>query len=160
MFKNKTVIFFTFLILTTIIACKSQEKNNTSSTIVPSPLFIKMEKTPCYGPCPSYVIEIFKDGLVSFEGKRFVELIGKYKSTLSTEDIETIKNKVLEVNYFELEDTYDSPATDIPSCITQVSLNNKTKKITDRRYGPEELKDLEKLIEETVLKSNLIKIGE
>lgn len=149
----------TFLFISIVIAsfsCKTKEtviKVNTPPT-----LFVKMQKTPCYGQCPNYELEIYDNGDVTFKGKMFVDFIGLYKSTISNSEIETIKNKIVEVNFFELDSLYDSPATDIPSCIIEVTLDNKSKKIIDRRYGPEELKDLEKIIESTVLKSNLKKI--
>lgn len=158
MLKNKITLLFTLLFFITFFACKTQEKKTPTNTPVSS--FIKMQKTPCYGPCPSYNLEILSDGSVTFIGKSFVDYLGTYNSKISEVELENIKTKIEEVQFFELEDNYDSPATDIPSCITEVFLNSKSKKITNRRYGPEELKDLEKLIEQTVLKSNLQKVQE
>lgn len=155
MLKNKITTLFTFILFTILIACKSQEKNTLVAS-TPS-LFIKMQKTACYGTCPVYVVEIFSDGTVNFLGKQFVENIGKYTSKLSADDISILKSKILTIDFFNLQDTYDSEITDFPSCITEVILEGKTKKITNRHGGPAELKTLEKLIEEKVLKSNLIK---
>jgi len=155
MLKNKIAYLFTFILITTLISCKSQEQ---STLVVSTPsLFIKMEKTACYGTCPVYVVEILSDGTVHFLGKQFVENLGKFNSKLSTDDISVLKSKISAIDYFNLQDTYDSEITDFPSCITEIKLDGKTKKITNRHGGPAELKTLEKLIKEKVLKSNLIK---
>lgn len=157
MLKNKPTLFFSLIILTFLFSCKTNEKSKVSNTPT---LFVKMQKTPCYGKCPNYELEIFDNGDVTFTGKMFVDFIGVYKSKISSIELENLKNKIIEINFFDLDSLYDSPATDIPACIIEVTLDNKTKKIIDRRYGPEELKDLEKLIETTVLKSNLKNVEE
>jgi hypothetical protein len=90
----------------------------------------------------------------------FVDFEGQHYGNISTTDVELIKTKIKEVNFFELKDKYDSPATDMPSTIFEATINKQFKKITNRHNGPPELKDLEKLVEEIVYKSNLKKVQE
>ena len=136
MFKNKTIYLLTLTFITVLISCKSQEKNKPVTPLS----FIKMEKTACYGTCPVYVVEIFSDGTVYFIGKQFVDKVGKYNSKLSTDDLSILKSKIIATDFFNLENTYDSQITDFPSCITEVKLEGKTKKITNRHGGPAQLK--------------------
>ena len=145
------------LIFTTFTSCKTQKKQikETQPTTLSDNLFLKMQRTPCYGKCPNYTLEIFESGKVKYNGKMFVENIGEFESVLSTTSIQTIKNKIKEINFFELNDKYDSPATDIPATIFEVFENNQQKKITNRHKSPESLKELEKLIEDIVYQSNL-----
>ncbi len=120
--------------------------------------FISMKKTPCYGKCPAYLVDIYENGDVLFNGKSFVDYIGEHTGTITPEDVNRIKEKIHAINFFELEDKYDSNVTDFPSCILDVNLDGKTKSILDRVGGPKELKELENLIHELVLNSSLTKV--
>lgn len=151
-------ILFVIVFISTLVSCKPQEKKTTTTNAVEdTTLFLKMQRTPCYGKCPNYVVEIFNNGKVSYLGKMFVDYVGQHEANLSKSELDLIKTKINEINFFELKDKYDSPATDLPSTIFEVTLNKQSKKITNRHNGPPELKDLEKLVEEIVYKSNLKK---
>ena len=151
----KTILLLLIIsLLSLLVSCKPQEKKMTTVAVVEdTTVFLKMQRTPCYGKCPSYVVEIFNNGKVSYLGKMFVDYIGQHESIISKADLDLIKTKINEINFFELKDKYDSPATDLPSTIFEVTLNKQSKKITNRHHGPPELKDLEKLVEEIVYKS-------
>lgn len=156
-----TYLFLIISLLSLFVSCKPQEKKMTTDAVVEdTTLFLKMQRTPCYGKCPSYVVEIFNNGKVSYLGKMFVDYVGQHEATISKSELDLIKTKINEINFFELKDKYDSPATDIPSTIFEVTLNKQFKKITNRHNGPPELKELEKLVEEIVYKSNLKKVQE
>ena len=156
--KEVFSILFVIVFISTLVSCKPQEKKTTTTTAVEdTTVFLKMQRTPCYGKCPSYVVEIFNNGKVSYLGKMFVDYVGQHEANLSKSEVDLIKTKINEINFFELKDKYDSPATDIPSTIFEVTLNKQFKKITNRHNGPPELKELEKLVEEIVYKSNLKK---
>lgn len=107
-------------------------------------LFASIERTPCYGRCPTYSISIYKSGYVIYEGIRFVDRLGTYSTRISEKKIQNIINKANEIGYFELEEIYDSPVTDLPSTITYLSVNGQIKRIKDRVRGPEVLKEYEK----------------
>jgi len=154
--KAATPILLIIIIVSTLVSCKPQEKKTTTITAVEdTTVFLKMQRTPCYGKCPNYTVEISNNGKVNYFGKMFVDYEGQHFGNISSTDVDLIKSKINEVNFFELQDKYDSPATDMPSTIFEVTLNKQFKKITNRHNGPIELKDLEKLVEEIVYKSNL-----
>ena len=44
--------------------------------------FLAMRRTPCYGKCPTYKLNIFSNGDIIYQGIRFVEKLGLYKSTI------------------------------------------------------------------------------
>lgn len=149
------------LILTLAInlfACKQTEKTKVITEDKIDNPFVSMKRTPCYGKCPAYMVDIYDNGNVVFNGKSFVDYIGEHNGTISQEDINSIKEKINSINFFELDDKYDSNVTDFPSCIIDVNMDGKTKSILDRVGGPKELKELETLIHELVLNSSLIKV--
>src|SRR3989304_2779393 len=98
-------ILFVIVFISTLVSCKPQEKKTTTTTAVEdTTLFLKMQRTPCYGKCPNYVVEIFNNGKVSYLGKMFVDYIGQHEATISKSDIDLIKAKINEINFFELKD--------------------------------------------------------
>ena len=107
-------------------------------------LFASIERTPCYGRCPTYKISIYKSGYVIYEGIRFVDRLGTYSTHISEKQIKAIISKAGEIGYFDLNEIYDSPVTDLPSTITYLSVKGQKKTIKNRVRGPETLKEYEK----------------
>ncbi len=147
-----------FLILTSFATNKPVAPNDSFTPIKES-VFITMERTPCFGKCQSYKLTIFNTGNVNYEGYTFAEKEGNYQTKLSKAQITELKQQIETINLFQLEDKYDSPITDIPSCIVIVNHKGKTKKIVDRHGGPNELKQFEKLIDFFVLTDDLKKVN-
>lgn len=123
---------------------KPDQRAGTQADPVEDSLFASIERTPCYGRCPTYRINIYKSGYVIYEGIRFVDRLGTYSTRISDRKIQAIINKANEIGYFDLNEVYDSPVTDLPSTITYLSVNGKKKRIKDRVRGPEKLREYEK----------------
>lgn len=123
-------------------------------------IFATIERTPCYGTCPVYKLMIFKSGIALYEGKQNVEKIGRYIVEFSEEEIKTIREKAIEINYFKLQDEYDSPVTDFPTTLTSIRINGKVKSVSNRVGGPEELKSFEKHLHETLMQKDFLNISE
>ncbi len=139
----------------------SQNSANTKQAIAKDDsLFVTIERTACFGKCPTYKTRIYTSGYVIFDGKMNVDKIGRFSTKLSKEEIETLKQKINEVNYFELNDKYDGPATDLPSVITSVALNGFRKSITARYEVPAELKSFQIFIDKLFVDKNWVLIGD
>ncbi len=123
-------------------------------------IFLTMERTPCFGKCPSYKITIFNTGNVAYEGFTFAEKEGKHTKKLTQKQLLEIQNQIDAIHLFELKDKYDSKITDIPSTYLYVVHKGKKKKILDRVGGPDELKKFEKLIDFLVIDNHLKKVKE
>lgn len=121
-------------------------------------LFLTMERTPCFGKCPSYKITIFNTGNVVYEGFNFTEKEGKYTKKLTQKQLTEIQSQIEVIGLFELKDKYDSQITDIPSVHLYVVYKGNKKKILDRVGGPNELKQFEKLIDFLVIDDDLKKV--
>jgi hypothetical protein len=120
----------------------------------PQDTLITLERTVCYGMCPSYKLTISADGAVVFEGRRFVKKIGTAQSTISQEQLRGLIDRFDKINYFGLRNRYQDPAdgcegyvTDNPSANTSIRINGKSKSV--RHYygctGIEMLGELTKL---------------
>lgn len=113
-------------------------------------LVISLDRTPCFGSCPIYTVEIYdKDNRLVFDGKRFTDQVGLYQGQVTEEEVAAIKAKVREIDFLSFQDRYDGPITDIPATITTLKWGGESKAVVNRYRGPEKLKELEQLIDET-----------
>ncbi|MBI1287609.1 MAG: hypothetical protein GC178_08535 [Flavobacteriales bacterium] len=138
------------------IGCKSNKDTTTSTgttkenpaTMQTEPqLLASIERTACYGQCPMYKATFFDNGEVKYVGKRFVENVGTYRTLISAEDVQDIKKKITESDYFGLDSLYPTPIADFPSCITEANLNGTRKKVIDRRSPPDNLLGFERFLD-------------
>ena len=95
---------------------------------VPKDTLITLERTVCYGTCPSYKLAISADGAVVFEGRRFVKTLGAAETRISQEQLRELIQKFEKINYFGLRNRYQDPqdgcdafVTDNPSAITSIT---------------------------------------
>ena len=102
---------------------------------------ITLERTVCFGTCPSYQVTIARDGTVSFEGRDFVKTKGTARAHINPEDFNKLVNEFEKIKYFALDDKYESgspgcpnAATDSPSARTSIRMNGKSKSVS-HYYG-------------------------
>ena len=121
---------------------------------IPPDLAITLERTRCYGFCPSYVLKISATGKVTYEGRASVKLVGKAESSISHEKLRELILAFEKINYFELRASFETPndgckdwVTDGPTAITSLTINGRSKSV--RHYsgcrGIAVLAELEKL---------------
>ncbi len=111
--------------------------------------FVRFERTACFGTCPVYEVIIRGDGSLVYVGKEFAQPKGTYKAQLSPEDLRSLHERIAISGFFEMENEYDGPISDLPSAITEVFINDKRKKkILNRWEGPEDLTRLETYIDQ------------
>jgi hypothetical protein len=120
-----------------------QAKYTTSDSI----MVIGLERTACFGRCPIYKVKIYDTGFITYEGINFVDNIGFYKSIVSQDIISSILLEANQINFFDLEDEYDGPVTDLPSTIITISSKGQTKRIKARYMAPQELVALGRYID-------------
>lgn len=121
---------------------------------IPPDLAITLERTRCYGFCPSYVLKISANGKVAYEGRASVKLVGQAESSISHEKLRALISAFEKINYFDLKAAYETPndgckdwVTDGPTTITSLTINGRSKSV--RHYsgcrGIAVLAELEKL---------------
>lgn len=116
-----------------------------------APLILSLERTTCYGNCPYYSIEIYADGRAVYEGKKNVELLGKYTATAPPDLLQTLLEKAIAINYVNLQPKYPIRGLgiiDFPVCISSVRQNGLLKTIYNRNDAPASLVAYEQLFDE------------
>ncbi len=111
-------------------------------------LVFSIGRTPCFGTCKAYWINVYRSGYATFNGNSNVEKIGPHEGWVGQDTIVMLINEAYRIGFFELEDIYDGPVTDLPSMTIQVVANDKDKKVTGRVGTPAKLKNFGKLADE------------
>ncbi len=120
---------------------------------VDSNLVISLQRTACFGQCPVYKVEIFKDGTVRYKGTAFIKKRGQHEAVASIAFIKNIQQKAAVINYMALSDKYpegDNMITNIPSTISYVRIDNDGKMIINNFDAPKELIEFEKWLEKEI----------
>ncbi len=99
-------------------------------------LFYTLEKTPCFGTCKSYRINVYKSGYATFEGRSNVEKIGMHYGRVGKDSLETLMKSAEDMGFYKLNDKYDNNATDLPSSIIRIIGMGKDKKVIGRAGTP------------------------
>ena len=107
-----------------------------------------LERTACFGTCPVYKLTISGDGKIIYEGTRFVNVTGIQTSQISQDKIKDLVDEFYNINYFALNDKYDALITDMPTTITSITIDGRTKKVINYYGAPKKLNELENKIDE------------
>ncbi|HEU0143155.1 MAG TPA: DUF6438 domain-containing protein [Nitrososphaera sp.] len=150
------------------------EPQSPASNPVPKDAVITLERTICFGNCPSYKLMIYADGVVVYEGREYVKTKGTAKGQIREEALKQLISEFERINFFSLRDTYydqsdgcSAEVTDMPSAKTSIQVRGRKKTIS-HYYGcwekgrdfviyPQELFKLEKMIDEVVNSKQWVK---
>jgi hypothetical protein len=108
---------------------------------------ITMRRTACFGPCPIYLVTIYGDGTVMYQGYRHVSVTGIQTGQIPRADVRNLVNEMALRGYFFFPAGYISGITDQPTVTTSLSINGIRKSFYDYA-GPAWIKDIENRIDE------------
>jgi hypothetical protein len=92
---------------------------------------IVLERSGCFGSCPSYRVELGGNGEVLFHGDGFVTFPGDHKSSVSPLVIQCLLNDFRLVDFWSLDREYVANVTDLPTYKISLTIGGKTKVLTD-----------------------------
>jgi len=138
------------LVFVALALSSCNQKKEVSNGYIPLEVSVGLQKTMCYGSCPSFNLSVLNNGQATLTVGRFAEKAfgrhldeGKYTGTIALHEISKITAFAEKSGYLKLEDRYDNPMImDIPAAIS--TINGKT--VFNRHEGPD-LKDLYSRIE-------------
>jgi hypothetical protein len=103
-------------------------------------LFFALERTPCFGRCPTYKARINDDGTATYEGIRSVDREGRYTGHVDRAFMEALYARATAIRFFDLKDRYDSEVTDLPSTIIHINAHGQDKQVVGRVGTPQPFK--------------------
>jgi hypothetical protein len=167
---NTRMILPTFLSFTLLFACKGSQESTTSDSSGPKgqgsdatatavfggpadsdSLFFSLERTPCFGACKAYRLNIYRSGYATYEGRVNVEKEGMHSGRVGRDTMDIILREAERIGYYGLDDVYDSQVTDLPSTIIRIRANGKDKQVLGRVGTPPKFKAFTETLEELLL---------
>ncbi|MEM7119399.1 MAG: DUF6438 domain-containing protein, partial [Chloroflexota bacterium] len=110
------------------------DNGETTETLTEG-ILITLERTACFGTCPIYTVSIDENGRILYNGLDFVTATGEQTAQIDPQQVQDLVDFMVNGRYFELEDAYTNRlVTDLPSAITSLTIDGKTKRI-DRYFG-------------------------
>lgn len=136
----------------------SADQTETEQDHFPDSLFFAMQRTPCFGRCPTYEVNIYESGYATYSGESNVDRIGEYETWVSESMADSILKKAQDIGFMMMLDSYDnSLVTDLPSTYFKLNIGGQKKEIKCRISCPERLvefsKEVESLIDQVEWKS-------
>ena len=110
---------------------------------------IYMERTGCFGTCPSYELTFHIDGTAEYNGRNHVDRRGKYTGKISLWSYGRLCYLIDKIGFEDFNENYRAPWTDSPSVTIVLTYKNETKKkvYVYSQYGPIEFWGLTKSID-------------
>lgn len=88
---------------------------------------ITLERKGCFGSCPRDKITFRKDSTVIYEGKMFVNNVGMFKGEFW--GFEKLAELIYKQNFFNMNERYEIPITDLMTNVISVKQNNQNKSV-------------------------------
>jgi Domain of unknown function (DUF6438)/Ankyrin repeats (3 copies) len=123
---------------------------------VPPDATIRLQRTSCFGSCPVYTVTIDARGGVTYEGERFVRVVGRRTARIDTAAVAGLLATAERSGFFQMRDAYrliDHPdgsrtsVSDLPTTIVAITANGRAKTVEDYLDAPDALAELERAID-------------
>jgi hypothetical protein len=124
--------------------CSDEERHTGISEI-------SIERTVCYGACPSYTLILKADGSAEYQGRVFTRRKGRFVGKVNVAEFERLARYALAMGFFDLNDGYTCAVTDNPSVFVAVASPERRKLVyhyaPDHQTAPATLDVFEELID-------------
>lgn len=118
---------------------------------------VRLERQPCFGSCPVYVVDVDSGGRVRFEGRAHVRAQGKATADIPKDAFRTMSNRLVAAGVLSFDSAYTAGAggcglyaTDMPVVILSVVVGDTTKRVV-HDYGcsgaPAALRGLHRMVD-------------
>jgi hypothetical protein len=109
---------------------------------------IGIERTACFGRCPTYTFIVKDDGTFRYTGEANVDRKGAFTGSVPVGVFNWLAQFIRDSGYMQLKDGYTMQVTDLPSTYTMVVMNGQKKVVEDYGHaGPPPLVAAEILID-------------
>lgn len=102
--------------------------------------FVSIERTPCFGACPTYTLSMDKNGNITYVGSNHVSKIGVYKGKLSKKEANNYFRKYNTYITSKIKNEYKDDIVDMAGLNITIVKSGKKKYIKNAQFGPSILK--------------------
>lgn len=119
----------------TVVAGSASDAKATAGAMG-NVLVARLERGPCFGRCAEYVVEVYGDGAVHFEGRHNVSAMGAQRATIPVEDVNALLRTFIESPFASADSAYmDGSAgcghyrTDAPVSVLSARIGSELKTV-------------------------------
>ena len=102
---------------------------------------VRLERQPCFGTCPVYLVDVDSAGRVRFEGRAHVQSMGTVTADISRDDFRGMAERLAQSGVLSFDSAYvagapacGAYATDMPIVTLSLTVDGTTKRIV-HDYG-------------------------
>jgi len=95
-----------------------------------SKVAITLQRTGCFGSCPSYSVTVSTNG-ISFEGGGFVVAAGKHTDSVNADEVRNLAKKFVAADFYSMDATYRASVTDNPTYVLTIAIDGRKKEVED-----------------------------
>jgi hypothetical protein len=92
---------------------------------------IRLQRSGCFGTCPSYSVDILGDGRVRYVGRNFVSVEGAHEFRIPQTAVADLVAHARALDIWSMEPAYRAPITDNPTYRVQLDLGDASHAIED-----------------------------
>lgn len=92
---------------------------------------VSLQRTGCFGRCPSYTVTVRGTGEVTYDGGGYVDVEGEHRYTIPAADAARLMDSLYAAALWSAKDEYEARVTDNPTQLLTITLGKHTKKIRD-----------------------------
>ncbi len=81
---------------------------------------LTFERTPCFGMCPAYKMQVYADGRVSYEGRRAVPMMGPQDLKIPAATVADMLRTAQEAHFENFQKEYSRGTSDLPSTVIAI----------------------------------------
>lgn len=107
-----------------------------------------LQRTVCFGRCPTYELRIFESGYATYTGTANVERIGNFTARVNGSLIDSLHTQAQEIGIMMMLDEYNNNLiTDLPAIVFKIQIGGQKKMVYCRIQCPERLVEYGKYAE-------------
>lgn len=91
---------------------------------------ITLQRTGCFGSCPSYTVTVSTEGIV-FDGAGYVVATGKHQDSVDPDEARSLAKTFIAADFYSMDSSYAASVTDNPTYILSVAIDGHAKKVVD-----------------------------
>jgi ankyrin repeat protein len=91
---------------------------------------ITLQRTGCFGSCPSYTVTVSTDGIV-FDGRGFVVASGRHTDRVDVDEVRNLARSFVAADFYSMASSYRSAVTDNPTYVLSITIDGHMKKVED-----------------------------
>lgn len=96
-----------------------------------SKVTISLQRSGCYGTCPSYAVTVSTENGIVFAGGGFVAASGRHADRADASEVRNLAKRFIAADFFSMDSSYRAGVTDNRTYVLSIAIDGREKKVED-----------------------------